>query len=110
MNRFDFAIAPLDIKNPLNKAKSALKYLEYSALGLPGIYSSIDPYTENVENGKTGMIVPDNSITSWCAAFAQLSLDREVRKTISNNARCDVRARHMLQNHFDEWVMLIESE
>ena len=39
----DLAIAPLEI-NDFNRAKSDLKILEYSALGLPGIYTEIEPY------------------------------------------------------------------
>ena len=40
----DFAVAPL-VKNKMNLCKSFIKYLDYSALGLPGIYSNISPYS-----------------------------------------------------------------
>jgi hypothetical protein len=39
----DIAIAPLE-DNEFNKSKSNLKMLEYTTLGLPGIYSNVEPY------------------------------------------------------------------
>jgi O-antigen biosynthesis protein len=39
----DIAIAPLDI-NDFNRSKSNIKCLEYSALGVPGVFTKIDPY------------------------------------------------------------------
>lgn len=41
--KIDIGIAPLQ-KNLFNQCKSAIKGLEYSAAGFPGIYTNIDPY------------------------------------------------------------------
>lgn len=40
--RYDIAIAPL-ADNIFNHCKSSIKYLEYSALGIPGVFSCITP-------------------------------------------------------------------
>jgi len=40
---FDIAVAPL-VDHPFNRAKSALKLLEYGALALPVVASDIEPY------------------------------------------------------------------
>lgn len=39
----DIGIAPLEI-NDFNRGKSNLKMLEYTACGLPAVYTNIDPY------------------------------------------------------------------
>lgn len=40
----DIGIAPLEI-NDFNRCKSSIKQLEYAALGIPGVYTDIDPYS-----------------------------------------------------------------
>jgi len=39
----DLGIAPLE-DNDFNKSKSNIKAIEYSALGIPGVYSNVEPY------------------------------------------------------------------
>ena len=51
----DLFIAPLS-PNEFNRAKSALKYLEYSSLGIPGVYSKIEPYERVIDDGENGML------------------------------------------------------
>ena len=41
----DIAVAPL-VDHPFNRAKSALKVLEYGALALPVVASDLEPYRE----------------------------------------------------------------
>jgi len=41
----DIGIAPLEL-NDFNRCKSNIKSLEYTALGIPGVYTDIDPYGE----------------------------------------------------------------
>jgi hypothetical protein len=48
---WDFGIAPL-VENSFNRGKSALKFLEYAALGIPGIFSNVGEYGDVVEIGK----------------------------------------------------------
>ncbi|MEI2421731.1 hypothetical protein V6O07_15755, partial [Arthrospira platensis SPKY2] len=46
----DIFIAPLE-DNLFNRCKSGLKFLEYSALGVPGVYSHLEPYQDLVQHG-----------------------------------------------------------
>ena len=39
----DFGIAPLE-DNVFNACKSNIKMLEYTACGIPGVYSNVEPY------------------------------------------------------------------
>ncbi len=82
---WDFAIAPLE-KNEFTKCKSDIKFLDYSALGIPGIYTRFDPYEKTIINGKTGLLV-DNDTESWISALEQLIRDADLRKNLANNAR-----------------------
>jgi len=43
--KFDIGLAPLS-KMPFNRAKSAIKLLEYSAAGIPAVVSDLDAYVE----------------------------------------------------------------
>ena len=107
MPRFDFAVAPLDLSNKLNHAKSYLKYLEYSAMGLPSIFTRIEPYEQVVDNGVNGILVSDNSTKEWEDAIFSLSVDNERRYNMSLKCREDVLSNHLLRNHYGEWAHLI---
>ena len=100
MPRFDFAVAPLDLSNKLNHAKSYLKYLEYSAMGLPSIFTRIEPYEQVVDNGVNGILVSDNSTKEWEDAIFSLSVDNERRYNMSLKCREDVLSNHLLRNHY----------
>jgi len=47
-----FAIVPLE-DTPFNRAKSPIKWLEYSVCSIPGIYSNLSAYNQTVEDGRT---------------------------------------------------------
>lgn len=59
----DFGIAPLQDKY-FNNAKSDLKFLEYTAAKLPGIYSNVVAYKNIVRDGENGLL-SENNIHSW---------------------------------------------
>ena len=48
----DIGIAPLE-NNLFNKCKSNLKLLEYTQLGIPGIFQNLEPYNEAVLKAKS---------------------------------------------------------
>ncbi len=58
----DIFIAPL-IDNQFNRCKSAIKYLEYSALGVPGVYSRLSPYSSVVKHGENGFLA--STLEEW---------------------------------------------
>lgn len=85
MRPFDFAIAPLDLDNKLNWSKSALKYLEYSAMGLPAIFTEIEPYARVVNSHENGILIPGNSKDAWAEALVSLASDHQLAQRISNH-------------------------
>lgn len=102
LGSFDIAVAPLDLENRFNHAKSCLKYLEYSSMGVPGVYTDIEPYRTTVNNGVTGFLIAENDIDQWVECLYNLCVNPELRGRIAHNAQNDLRANYLLREHFEE--------
>ncbi|MBB1077553.1 methyltransferase domain-containing protein [Rhodoferax sp. 4810] len=63
MNMFDLGIAPLEL-NPFNRCKSAIKYWDYSSLGIPTLASNVDAYSNIVIDGENGFLA-NNNTNDW---------------------------------------------
>ncbi|GAP13953.1 glycosyltransferase [Longilinea arvoryzae] len=96
----DIAIAPLD-NNLFNRCKSSLKYLEYSAMGLPGIYSKVTPYSAVIDDGKMGYLAESND--EWEEKLRLLVEDRSKRQDMVFQAQEDLRDNWMIENHAIDW-------
>lgn len=78
-------LAPL-ADTAFNRAKSAVKWQEYAAIGAAGIYADLPPYQAVVEDGETGLLVgPDPQ--DWAEAVARLVADGTLRRRLATNAR-----------------------
>jgi O-antigen biosynthesis protein len=102
---WDVAVAPLR-DTAFNRCKSDLKFLEYAALGLPGIYSDVIPYSPSVDHEQTGLLV-ENTVDAWCAAILRFALDPELRKRTAARAKEYVLAERCLQHQADDYVRLL---
>jgi O-antigen biosynthesis protein len=98
----DFAIIPLE-DNLFNRAKSSIKWLEYSACGIPGIYSNIEAYNTVVQNGKTGVLV-ENTINDWYQAIKKFIIDSSYRNEIAYNAQAAVLLKHTVDLNSLKWL------
>ncbi len=100
----DIAIAPL-VDNPFNRCKSPIKFLEYSAQGIPGVYSHI-VYDDVVEHGDTGLLA--SSLEEWEASLIRLIEDPTFRARIAERAQ-DTVARHWrLSQNAHQWPERIQ--
>jgi glycosyltransferase involved in cell wall biosynthesis len=79
-------IAPLE-DSLFNEAKSNIKYIEASILGVASICSGTAPFREAIEHGRTGMIADTSQ--AWEEALTQLVLDASLRHRIAQAARRD---------------------
>ena len=84
---FDIGIAPL-VDNEFNRCKSAIKYLDYSALGLATVTSDINGYAL-IRNGENGFRVK-NTDEGWYAALKTLITDSTLREKIQHTAQTEV--------------------
>src|SRR5262249_58233502 len=51
----DVGLAPL-LPSDFNRARSDLKYLEYAAHGVAGVYADLEPFRGSVRDGETGLL------------------------------------------------------
>jgi len=96
----EIAIAPLQ-DNLFNRSKSAIKYFEYAALGLPGVFSALPPYTEVVHDGQDGFLAADPE--EWEHKLELLIESPELRLQLARQAQEQVRQNWLIQGHGEEW-------
>jgi glycosyltransferase involved in cell wall biosynthesis len=106
--KFDIAVAPLE-DNKLNRCKSELKFLEYTALGAAGIYSEIGGYLNTIKHGKTGFLIDVNDEYKWKYYLIELARKADFRKNIVKQARDQVVRHFLLKDRVHEWKTLLES-
>ena len=99
----DVFIAPL-LDSPFNQGKSGIKFLEYSALGIPGVYKRLDPYIDYVVDGENGYLA--GGLDEWYEKIMSLLSDSNIRHRFAENAQITVR-QHVMSKHFREWETAI---
>jgi len=106
---WDIAIAPLVKEDKINLSKSELKYLEYTALNVPAIYSDVGPYSKAIIHEKNGMLVKNNTTKEWEENLLKLINDFELRQSILYNAINDVKTNYTIKNLMDNWLNVLNS-
>lgn len=96
----DLVIAPLR-DNPFNRSKSAIKFLEYSAMAFPGVYSALEPYTEVVEDGVNGFLA--SHLEQWEERLVHLIEDPTLRNQMGLAAQETLRKDWLLSQHAAAW-------
>jgi glycosyltransferase involved in cell wall biosynthesis len=103
---WDIAIAPLrDIT--FNRSKSEIKWLDYSAIGVPGIYSDIPAYHSSIRHLETGLLV-ENRGEAWIQALEGLLNDDSTRLRIAQNAYNELYSHRILARCNQRWFEAIE--
>jgi glycosyltransferase involved in cell wall biosynthesis len=82
--RFDIGLAPL-VCNTFSAAKSAIKAIEYGALGIPVIATDWHPYRDYIRHGETGFLVKRDH--EWLGYMSELASDENLREEMGNKAR-----------------------
>ena len=96
----DIFIAPL-ADSLFNRCKSPIKFLEYSWMGVPGVYSRLDPYEGVVEHGRNGFLA--STPEEWEKCISQLILDPSLRNEIGMRAKQTVSENWLLSARSPEW-------
>jgi len=104
--KVDIALAPLG-DNIFNQCKSNIKWLEYAIREIPGIYSSVGPYKDSIENNVTGILV-ENSTQAWFAAIESLIQSESQRLGIAANANTFVRKNYRLDRDRVDYLSLLK--
>lgn len=111
--QYDICLAPA-ADNFFNSCKSELKYLEYSAMGLPTIASDIAPYRRAI--GSTGVtsekcrgILVRNKPRQFLSSMEVLWANPELRQIIGANARRYVEEKYNIELYADYWISTYNS-
>ncbi len=101
----DIFIAPLQ-NDDFNQYKSHIKFLEYSSLGIPGVYSQCESYQYIVQHGVTGFLA--GSETEWFQYLAQLIDNRDLRHKIGAQAQESVKKHWLLSDRAGDWLTVYD--
>lgn len=101
---FDIGIAPLRATR-FAECKSAIKALEYSALGIPVVASDVAPYRDFVIDGVTGYLVSRDH--EWAARLRELVNDTAMREEMGAKAKAHA-SEWTIQKGWREWEAAYE--
>ena len=101
----DIGIAPLRDNN-FNRAKSNLRWLEYSALKLPTVASNVRPFSESINNGLTGLTCSTKQ--EWHRHLKDLIEHKNVRENVGQMAYDDVKSRFNMDKTAVEYRQVLE--
>lgn len=102
--RAEVALAPVRATG-FNSAKSSIKFLEYSLMGIPTIASDWLPYNNDIEHEDNGLLVTNKS--DWKKHIDFLLDNPEGREKLVKSAR-EYCAEHFdLKDAVDDWVEVL---
>lgn len=99
------AVIPLE-DSLFASCKSAIKWMDYGAAGIPCLCSAVSPYADLVQHHVTGALVPNNA-AAWQMAMAQAVGDAIWRCKVGAAARREVRSSHSLEKTVEGWQAAI---
>ena len=104
---FDIGLAPLP-DDEFYRAKSNNKFREYAASRVAGIYSDMVVYRDCVDDGRTGLLVPD-APDGWFTAMGRLIDDGPLRASIQQAAWAYARERYGVAQAAEAWLTHIDA-
>jgi glycosyltransferase involved in cell wall biosynthesis len=103
----DIGIAPLVDCN-FNRSKSNLRWLEYGALKIPCVASSISHFSQTVKDGKDGILVKNNDLQIWKDSLKMLIEDAGLRQEIGRQAYKRVKKDFNIKTNAAKYVRLLK--
>src|SRR6185503_13274501 len=102
---FDIGLAPL-VDNKFNRGKSNLRWLEYSALGIPSVCSDVGHFAETVKDGFDGFLA--RTPEQFISHIQTLISDSKLRKRIGRAAHARVAKDFNVDKNIDIYIDAIE--
>jgi tetratricopeptide (TPR) repeat protein len=99
LGRLDVGLAPL-LPSDYNCGRSDVKFLEYAACGVAGVYADLEPYQGSVKDGETGLLY--RSGPELLACLDRLADDAALRRAIRQRAHAHVAAHRLIDLHVGE--------
>lgn len=101
--QFDILLCAVDIKDPFNAGKSAVKALECMATGVVPICSRFKPYMDLADQGAPLVIVEEESRDGWYGAMADLLCDSDRIDHHKSQGPDWVRAHRDIKTGYKQW-------
>lgn len=101
----DIFVAPL-IDNLFNRCKSHIKFLEYTSLGVPGVYSRLEPYSDIVTDTENGLLA--TSLDEWYTQIVRLIDEPELGYKLANNAQNTIKEKWLMSKNAHLWESTYE--
>jgi glycosyltransferase involved in cell wall biosynthesis len=105
--QWDIGLSPL-IETPFTRCKSAIKWLDYSACAMAGLYSRTPPYRDEVTQGETGWLV-ENTVEAWVEGLTRLLQQPGLRQHIRTQAWQQVKDTRMFAHIAPHWVAALST-
>lgn len=101
----DIGICPIQ-DTIFNRAKSSVKYYEYSALRMATVARDIPPYSDDIKHDHTGMLYNDNN--EMFKYLSELIEDPIKRLSIANNAYDYVNRNRNINDISKDWATFLK--
>jgi len=98
--RADVGLTPLK-DNEFNRAKSCIKWMENSMIGMPTVSSNVVPYSNVIEHEKNGFLC--NTKDEWVECMIKCLDNERIRKGIVENARRKISEEFDIDNISKSW-------
>jgi len=106
LSRFDIGLMPLT-DSDWSRGKCSFKVLQYMAVGIPSVASSVGMNTEVIEDGVTGFLVANDH--EWVNRLALLIEDSRLRRSMGDKARASVAEKYTLETCWEQFRVVLES-
>ena len=103
---WDIGVAPLS-DSDFNKSKSELKYIEYTALGIPTVASDSPSYKEAITDGVDGFLASNEE--EWINKIIKLVDNPGLRHDMVYNARKNILKNYNLSDRVKQWDKIFKS-
>lgn len=101
----DIGIAPL-VDNNFNRAKSNLRWLEYSALRLPCVASAVEPFRRTMLAGQDGLLCRGSK--EWYEALKHLIVNSQDRARLGDHAYARVKRNFNMDQVALRYIQVLE--
>jgi glycosyltransferase involved in cell wall biosynthesis len=105
-HEFNIGIAPL-VDNDFNRGKSNLRWLEYSAMGIPTVASRVGHFAETLKDGENVLLAENEE--QFEIALRRLLDDPELRDSIGKNAKREVMENWSPGKSASKYIRALES-
>ena len=103
---WDIGVAPLTLDS-FTRCKSDIKYLDYTALNICGIYSDHPAYNQTIRDQFNGILC-GYTADEWYEKIEHLINEKQRREQIIYHANTDVTKSRLLEKNYKIWLSLFQ--